>query len=366
MNLNAEGIESATTLLRILAKNTTKIKTFTFDGFYSCNDEPLVNISTCIIKSQKQLKKFSLGGLQFSGKFHGIILALESQKNSLQELVLDHCSYGAEFEILNNCKNIETLRIRCCDAKLLKILNFTISTLEIVDFSLDTLTIVQILEKSGSLLQKLILHSDEILEETLLIKTLKSFCPNITYLKITKIEFSTQLLELIGNLQKLQFLTLWTLWCINGTPEEDIKIRVIQFAKILPLTLQYLDLSDNFLRPYIDIFLNHCNISLNKLLIYGLDGNTTKALIEFCIRNKSLNYIGLDQYWYLYNNFKNEDLDQSLCLDDNIRKEMEKYVKLVPYDEIEDVSDAGYVLKRCSVGIMSVRSCFYNDFIIRE
>ncbi|RIB08549.1 hypothetical protein C2G38_2110852, partial [Gigaspora rosea] len=135
----------------------------------------------------------------------------------------------------------------------------------------------------------------------------------------------------IGNLQKLQFLTLWTLWCINGTPEEEIKIRVIQFAEILPLTLQYLDLSDNFLRPYIDIFLNNCNVSLNKLLIYGLDKKTTKALIEFCKRNRFLNNIGLDQYWYLYDNFRNEDfmgVDQSLCLDDNIRKEMEKYVTL--------------------------------------
>ncbi|RIB08429.1 hypothetical protein C2G38_2147062 [Gigaspora rosea] len=57
----------------------------------------------------------------------------------------------------------------------------------------------------------------------------------------------------------------------------------MQFAKILPLTLQYLNLSCNLvLRSYIDIFLNHCNVPLKRLLLGHLDAKTVKALIEFC------------------------------------------------------------------------------------
>ncbi|KAF0541556.1 hypothetical protein F8M41_005327 [Gigaspora margarita] len=52
---------------------------------------------------------------------------------------------------------------------------------------------------------------DLIREESVLIETLASFCPNITYLNIASIEFSAQLVDLIGNLQKLQFLTLCAL-----------------------------------------------------------------------------------------------------------------------------------------------------------
>ncbi|KAF0555474.1 RNI-like protein [Gigaspora margarita] len=311
------NIDSATRLLRILAKTTTKLSALNLGRFYSDNGPQLFKILLCIIKSQEKIRQFTLVG-ECLAEFHGIISALEIQRNSLQEIKLEHCDYSAEFDILKDCNNLEILRIRYCDMKLLKILNDKVNTLEIVDFQIDATPIVQILEKSGTLLKRLILASTdrEIWKEYLLLGALKSFCPNITYLKISNIGFSVQLIELIGNLQKLQFLTLWC----NDFITEELKTRVIQFAKTLPLTLQYLDLWDNLLELYIDIFLNHCNAPLNKLIIYHLDNEKiSKALIDFCIRNKTLNYVGVDRY------FK---------LDDDIRKEVEKYVSLVPYERV--------------------------------
>ncbi|RIB25469.1 hypothetical protein C2G38_2165793 [Gigaspora rosea] len=155
-------------------------------------------------------------------KYYGIISALESQKNSLQEIIVENCDYNEVFEVLKNCKILETLRLRI-------------------------------------------------------------YC--------------------------LQFLSLWCF--INDIQEEELKIQVIQFAEILPLTLQYLDLGDTW-QPYIDIVLSNCNAPLKKLLIYHLnDEKYTRALIEFCIRNKALNYVAV---------YRDSDLDE------NFRKEVEAYV----------------------------------------
>ncbi|RIB24566.1 hypothetical protein C2G38_2069644 [Gigaspora rosea] len=176
------------------------------------------------------------------------------------------------------------------------------------------------LEKSGILLQRLSFASndDEIQDDKLLLKALKSFCPNITYLNITNIEFSTQLIELIDNLQKLQFLSLWCFVEDNIT-DEDLKIQVMQFSEKFPLTLKYFNLKNNWLGSYTTIFLNHCNAPLKKLLIYRLDNEKiSKALVEFCIRKRTLNYVGVNY----------------LNIDDDIRKEIEVYVTLVPYERI--------------------------------
>ncbi|KAF0557810.1 hypothetical protein F8M41_012267 [Gigaspora margarita] len=151
---------------------------------------------------------------------------------------------------------------------------------------------VPILEKSGKLIQRLNLESDggEICEESLLLSTLKSFCPNITNLNI-----STEELE----------------------EEEELKMRVIQFAKILPLTLQYLDLRYSDLSSYIDILLNNCYAPLKTLLIHHIyDKKTTKALIKICIRKRTLNYVSIDS------------------VIDNIEKEVEGYYKVVPSHRI--------------------------------
>ncbi|KAF0424073.1 hypothetical protein F8M41_006625 [Gigaspora margarita] len=203
--------------------------------------------------------------------------------------------------------------MRYCDKELLKILNCKISTLEITDHQIEASTIVQILEKSGLLLQRIKLASTRsILEESSLLETLKSFCPNITYLTIWGIKFSTQLVELIGNLKKLQFFTLRCKDKIKQ--EEERERRVRQFAEILPLTLQYLDLRLNtWLEPYIDILLNHCNAPLDTLLIDDSQGheNTTQVLIEFCIRNRAFKYLSGD-------------------LSPNTEKELKKYIKFIP------------------------------------
>ncbi|KAF0555475.1 hypothetical protein F8M41_017198 [Gigaspora margarita] len=321
------NIESVATLLRVLAKNTTSIKSLKLDGFNSDYEPQLLHTLfyalICIIKSQEQLRKFSLvGGEEFPTEFYGIISALESQKNSLQEVIVEYCDYSTEFEILDNCKKLEILRVRYCETKLLKILNYKINTLELVDTSFDASTIsaiAQIIEKSGILLQRLIFESiDEIIcEKSLLLNALKSHCPNITYLNITNIRISTQLLDLIGNLQNLQFLTLVF---VLDIPEEELEIRVMQFAEILPLTLQYLDVGDPWFNSYVDIFFKYCNAPLKKVLIDHLDNEkNTKALIEFCKRNKTLKYVGVNRYFEL---------------DKNIRKEVKKYVTLVTYERI--------------------------------
>ncbi|RIB25484.1 hypothetical protein C2G38_2067262 [Gigaspora rosea] len=317
------NIENLAALLRVLAKNATKINTLELEEFYS-DYEPqffhsLIQAIIYIIKSQDQLRLFSVAGGDFPANFHGIISALESQKNSLQEVIIDSCGYSTEFEILKSCKNLETIRIRYCNTKLLKLLDCKISSLEISDCPLDVQTIIIILKKTGSLLQRLKLEvsDDEIWEESLILGALKSFFSNITFLNITNIGFSTQLIELIGNLQSLQFLTLRF---INDIPEEELKIRVMQFAKILPSALQYLELRDVWLSSYINILLNHCKAPLKKLLIDHLDNEkNSKALIEFCMRNKALSYVGVNR---------------NLNLNDNFIKEVGAYVTLVSCEYI--------------------------------
>ncbi|KAF0557798.1 hypothetical protein F8M41_012255 [Gigaspora margarita] len=213
-----------------------------------------------------------------------------------------------------NCKNLEILRIRYCND--VRIFETKLNTLEITNFLINASSIIQILEKSGSLLQRLKLESMNgiIIEESLLLKTLKSFCPNITYLDISCTELSTQLLELIGNLQNLQYFTLRSVWFINRIRKEELKIRVKKFAEILPLTLQYLDLRYSCLHSYIDILLNNCDVPLKNLLINCIDNEkTTNALIEFSKRKRTLNCVGVNSY-----------CNRSLA------KEMERYFALVP------------------------------------
>ncbi|RIB29370.1 hypothetical protein C2G38_2056776 [Gigaspora rosea] len=200
-----------------------------------------------------------------------MISALESQKNSLQEVRIGFCAINEEFEVLKICKNLETLRILNCDQTVSKILDHKvsnkISTLEVICCQIYPQPIVLVLEKSGILLQRLILelNGDDSHEYTLLLEALKSSCPNIIYLDISNIKFSTQLVELISGLQKLQFLSLWRY--NDGIQDEELKKQVIQFSEILPLTLQKLEL-DYSLMPYEDILLNHCNVPLKKSLVF--------------------------------------------------------------------------------------------------
>ncbi|RIB23747.1 hypothetical protein C2G38_2139611 [Gigaspora rosea] len=310
-------IENFTIFLKVLAKNITTISSLKLEIYSDYEPQlfhSLFHAIIRIIKSQEQLKQFSLVGEDHPTEFYGIISALECQKISLQEVIINKCTYSKEFEVLKDFRNLETLRISNCSSKLLNLLDCKISTLEVVSCSIDVQTTPLILENSGLLLQRLSFVpeylGEDIHEELFFLEALKSFCPNITYLELKYIEFSIQLLELICNLQKLQFLSLWY-FVDDDIPEEELKIRVIKFAEILPLTLQYLDLGNTW-QPYIDIFLNHCNAPLKKLLFYHLDDEKlTRALIEFCIRNKALNYVGV---------YRHSDLDE------NFRKEVEAHV----------------------------------------
>ncbi|KAF0536869.1 hypothetical protein F8M41_009003 [Gigaspora margarita] len=234
-NISNFGFETTYNFFIDLLKIPTKINVLELDLTYgnACRWN-LIDGFIHIIKSQEQLGLFKLRG-DNSSEFHGIILALESQKNSLQEVIVKNCHYSAEFEVLKNCKNLETLRIKHCFTELLKTLNYKVSTLEIVDSSIDASTIVPILEKSGLLLQRLRLKIESrIREESLLLKALNTFCPNVTYLNIMNIEFSAQFLELIGNLSKLQFLTLQ---CTFDDIPEELKIRnhIMIFSSIIAM-----------------------------------------------------------------------------------------------------------------------------------
>ncbi|KAF0454752.1 hypothetical protein F8M41_001531 [Gigaspora margarita] len=319
------NIESLATLLKILGKATTKLNTLNIEvpHYY---DPQLFHSLICIINSQKQLKQFYMSDTYgFSENLHNIISALKSQKQSLQECRIFGCKFTEVFKVLANFENLETLCVGGCKSsnnkELLKILEknfYKINTFEVItNMGFDTLNIVQCLKKFGSLLQRLKLEAigDDIVEQSLLLETIKSFCPNITYLYIWDIGLSAQFQELIGNLQKLQFLTLYDLDDeLDEIIEEDLRRQVIQFAGRLPSTLQYLDINSSSLNSYIDILLNHCNAPLKKLIISHLDEKNAKALIEFSIRKRTLNYVGVHN------------------VNENFKKEMEGYVTLVPYE----------------------------------
>ncbi|KAF0501162.1 hypothetical protein F8M41_020127 [Gigaspora margarita] len=82
-------------------QNATKINTLELEEFYS-DYEPLLFHSLfqaiiCFIKSQDQLSLFSVARGDFPAHFHGIISALEGQKYSLQEVIIESYGYSAEF-----------------------------------------------------------------------------------------------------------------------------------------------------------------------------------------------------------------------------------------------------------------------------
>ncbi|RIB06527.1 hypothetical protein C2G38_504630 [Gigaspora rosea] len=318
-------IKNAIALFKILADNATKINSLTFHTYIY---EPLLcRTFASVIKSQEQLGRFNLiGGTSFEPRSCCIMSALECQKKALREIKIECCAYGEEFEVLMNCENLEVIRIFHYkeEVKLLKILSTNlskISTLEILSYSIDASNLIPILENSGPLLQRLRLYSEkrEIRSLPLLIETLISFCPNITYLYISSIKFSSKFLDLIGSLQKLLYLTLQ--WIDDGT-EEKMKSWITQLAEILPSSLQYFNLGDFWINSHIDIFLDHCNAPLKRLL-FGVDydyDKTIEALIKFCKRKKTLNYA------YIHCNTNIDVLKW-----DKVKKDLEEYVKLVPY-----------------------------------
>ncbi|RIB15115.1 hypothetical protein C2G38_2247853 [Gigaspora rosea] len=265
----SDNIENHTKLLRLLAKHATKLSVLEFEEL------------NLIINP----KRFNILGGAVADEFHGIISALKSQKQSLREVKIEYCEY-----------------------------NYKISTLEIIDYLIEAKPIESFLKKSGTLLQRLKIESDYVWEEeTLLLNAIKLFCPNLKYLSIIFILFSTELLELIGSLQKLQFLTLRLR--DDGMSEEKSEIRYKEFVEILPITLQYLDLTNTRQNPRLDVWLNNCSSPLKRLLIDSLDNEKqAQALIEFYKRKRTLNCVGVSKYSEL---------------NDNIKKEVEMYVTLV-------------------------------------
>ncbi|KAF0459357.1 hypothetical protein F8M41_000791 [Gigaspora margarita] len=312
--------QSAITLLRILDENSKKINSLKLGRIEE--DDELIHTLACIIKSQEQLKRLKL--LCSVGY---IISALKSQQNSLRELIMDSCYFSiADFNKIKNFKNLEVIRIyhgRDTDV-LLNILDFNdhkIKTLVLCAYSINAANILQLVQRSGTLLQRLTLSSEqkEIYSLPLLLEKLKNFCPNITFLNFSRIKLSAQFLNLIGCLQNLQFLSLK--WIDNESEEEETKTSVIKFANILPLSLHYLNLHKS---PHIDDFLDHCNAPLKSLLLeikYG-DEKLTNALIGFCVRKKTLDKM------YIYDLFKHDDTW------DKFKKDLEEYVELVPLEHI--------------------------------
>ncbi|KAF0496882.1 hypothetical protein F8M41_020889 [Gigaspora margarita] len=310
-----DNIENYITLLRLLAKHATKLNGLKFEEFESDYKPQVCYALRSIIISQGQLRRFNILGGDIANEFHGIISALKSQKQSLREVKIEYCEYSTEFNVLSKCENLETLRLKICDYSVLNTIDYKISTLEIIDTPIEAKPIESFLKKSGTLLQRLKIESDYAWEEseTLLLNAIKSFCPNLKYLSIIFILFSTELLELIGSLQKLQFLTL--MLRNDEMSEEESEFRYKEFVEILPITLQYLDLTNTRQNSYLDVWLNNCSAPLKRLLIDGLDNEKqTQALIEFCKRKRILNCVGVSKYSEL---------------NDIIKKEVEMYVTLV-------------------------------------
>ncbi|RIB26933.1 hypothetical protein C2G38_2138062 [Gigaspora rosea] len=270
------NIENLTKLLKILGKGTTKLSTLNIRVPYYYDPQLFYSL-ICIINSQRQLKQFDMiDKYGFSKNLPSIISALKSQKQSLQEVRIEGCNFTEVFKVLMNFENLETLCIINCEfsnnTELLKILEknfYKIKTFDVVtDMEFDTLSIVQCIKKFGSLLHRLKLYSDkDIVEKSLLPETIKSFCPNITYLYIMDIGLSAQIQELIGNLQKLQFLTLYNenVDAFDGIIDKDLRRQVIQFAGILPSTLQYLDITGSLLNSCIDIITQPLQCTFKKV-----------------------------------------------------------------------------------------------------
>ncbi|RIB23385.1 hypothetical protein C2G38_2032785 [Gigaspora rosea] len=303
-----------------------------------------------IIKSQENLKYFNFTYVldKRPWELYGIDLALKSQKETLKEIILEGCAYNKEFEVLKDCENLEVIRILYCSNGIFTTFNSKISILEIRTSGLyDASGIIQILEKSGSSLQRFKLIDDNsyyeddeddednysifkfnskrhlIQSQSLLMETLMTSCPNIIYLYISGIvKYSTHILKLLSSLQKLQFLAIsWNDEFEDETDprkkEKKLEACAKQFAEILPPTLQYLDISELYLDWDINILLDHCDAPLKKLSIYLRSHNkdeTINAIIRFCIRKKTLNFVSV-----------NEMFGRT-----NIKKDLERYVKVVP------------------------------------
>ncbi|KAF0488030.1 hypothetical protein F8M41_022424 [Gigaspora margarita] len=324
-DVSVEGVSSesnmdgAIMLLRILAENATNICSLSLNTLNSIHAQPINEVFASIIKPQQHIRRIILN---YQLNLHSIVSALESQCKSLQEIKIFKCDCSDEFRILMDCENLKVFRaIYSADRILLRILSTSICKLTILEISsnqFDASNVIQILERSGSLLQRLKLESSlEVISQSSLLETLTNFCPNITYLYISSIKFSTQLPRLIQGLQRLQFLTLK--WIRDENERANvIKKRVIRLAKLLPSTLRYLEWKALRSNPHNDDLLNNCNAPLGKLLIHVDFGKKklSETLIKFHVRKKTLRYV----------NVTSTDL--------NLVKDFEGYVIHVPYEKL--------------------------------
>ncbi|KAF0483839.1 hypothetical protein F8M41_023205 [Gigaspora margarita] len=316
-----EGIR----LLQILTTTTSKIHTLQFKigEIDDCYKQEVYYLFVNIIRSQQQLRRFNLiYDIELEMKLNGIIPALECQRNSLQEIKIFNCDYNLSLEKLIKSKNLEVFRMSYCEEyRLLKPLinnHCKISTLEIISFDLYESVVNQLaqyLKKSGTLLQRLKLDSEEGIEsQSSLLEALMT-CSNLTYLYISPIIFSAQVPKFIEKLQKLQFFTLK--WYYEESEDEQSSL-VMQTAKALPTTLQYLEWDSFQSDSYINDLISHCEAPLKKLIIgesYNRD-KTKEELIKFCLRKQTLKYINTS------------------CTDLNLKKGLEGYVEVVPYEQI--------------------------------
>ncbi|KAF0488812.1 hypothetical protein F8M41_022177 [Gigaspora margarita] len=197
-------------LLKVLARSVTKITNMEITLYDSDYLPQLCHELAFIIKSQEHLKYFDFACALDTRpwELYGVVLALKSQKDKLKEIKLEGCAYSAEFEVLRDCENLEVIRILYCSNGISTRFNSKISILEIRTTGLYNASgVVQILEKSGSSLQRFKLIDDYsyfedddeddysifkfnkkrglIQSQSLLLETLMTSCPNIVYLYIS-------------------------------------------------------------------------------------------------------------------------------------------------------------------------------------
>ncbi|KAF0469431.1 hypothetical protein F8M41_025538 [Gigaspora margarita] len=196
-------------LLRSLVKVSTNIHTLKLRethryGRSTINYDPqTLDVLAVLIRSQRKLRKLDIS---YEKSFKGVISALKSQENSLQELILSG-QYIPEYMVLKDCETLEVLRIKDRDAiPILKQLAdglCKLSTLDIGDGKLTSSDIIPLIRNSGQILQRLrLVPSDEnIPSQSLLWKTLIEYCPNLIYFCICCVELSNQFVEFIEGLQ---------------------------------------------------------------------------------------------------------------------------------------------------------------------
>ncbi|CAG8560145.1 2773_t:CDS:2 [Scutellospora calospora] len=300
-------IDESIEFLKILSESTESIKVLKIHemGIYDQTtfiyDSHSLKALIGFIESQKSIKKLDIS---YSDSFTGVISALNCHL-SLHEIIVQG-KYIQEFKVLNDCENLEVLRIKSSEAlPLLKQLSNSNCRIRILDIYArvhDILDVISFLQEHGPLLQRFrLMPFGTTLSQTRLTRTLRDFCLNLEYFGLSSLNFSDQLVDFVKNSQRLQYISIE---CNGDDSEEVTRRRVIEFAKSLPRSLHYLNwgfYNKKLKSDYIDLILGHCDAPLKSLFFDNINQEIFDAIVEFQSRVGTLEYCcptnGPKNYW---------------------------------------------------------------------